>query len=111
MPGGRRPVLDEATCFEICRLVAAGYSVTAVARRIGRDRKTIERHARHDHAFGLRLRSAKFVAEGHPLETIRRAAASNPRAAAWLAARPRIHAPQLVQSQQHSEPPLQKLSP
>jgi hypothetical protein len=103
MPRGRRPVLDETCCFEICQLVAAGYSITAVARLIGRDRKTIERHVVRDQAFGLRLHSAKFLAQGRPLETVRRAAASNPSAANWLAARPRIRTPQPVQNQGHSD--------
>jgi hypothetical protein len=103
MPRGRPPILDEACCFEICQLVAAGYSITAVARQIGCNRKTIERHALRDKAFGLQLHSAKFVAQGRPLETVRRAAASNPRAAAWLAARPTIQAPQDVPGQGHSK--------
>lgn len=102
MPAGRPPVLTHADCAEICQLVAAGYSATAVARLIGRNVKTIWRHAARDQEFGHRLRAAQRIAHNNPLATIRRAAAASPRAAAWLAAHPIIPSPQTVPSREHS---------
>jgi hypothetical protein len=102
MPAGQPPVLNDADCAEICELIAAGCSATAVARLIGRNVKTIWRHAARDQAFGQGLRAAQRVARNQPHEVIRRAAASSPRAAAWLAAHPIIPAPQIVSSHGHS---------
>jgi hypothetical protein len=70
-----------------------------VARLIGRNVKTIWRHAVRDREFGIRLRAAQRIARNQPLDTIRRAAASNPRAAAWLAAHPIIPTSQTFPSQ------------
>lgn len=90
MPAGRPPVLTAADCDEICRLVAEGCSAAAVARRLGRNVKTIWRHAARDERFGYRLRCAQQAARHQPLDVIRRAAAASPAAARWLTRHPII---------------------
>ncbi|QDT72740.1 hypothetical protein I41_19230 [Lacipirellula limnantheis] len=84
MPIGRPRRLNAEKCQEICRLVAAGHSFAAVARAMGCNVKTIRRHADFDPQFQRRLEAAAIVARSSPLQVIRRAAQTNPQAAAWL---------------------------
>jgi len=81
---GRPRTLDPAKRSEICALVSAGHSVAAVARLLGCNVKTIRREARRDEHFGGELKSAELTASNDPLKLMKRAAANNWRAAAWL---------------------------
>jgi hypothetical protein len=81
---GRPRALDEDLCAEICNLVSAGHSVPAVARIVGRDVRTIRRHAQRDDNFARLLGVAEVSARNDPLKMVRRAASGSWRAAAWL---------------------------
>jgi hypothetical protein len=81
---GRHRALDEVKQAEICALLAAGCSMTSVANYVGCDRGTIRREALRSSEFAEQLRRAEVEAELHPLRTMRDAAATSWRAAAWL---------------------------
>jgi hypothetical protein len=81
---GRPRSLDPARCSEICALVAAGHRLAAVARLMGCSVKTIRRQARRDQQFASELKTAELAACNDPLRLVKRAAADNWRAAAWL---------------------------
>lgn len=80
----RPRVLDEEKLELIRRMVAAGMSLTRTAEHVGCDVKTIWRHRRQHPEFDAELRRARVAADAEPLETVRRAAATNWRAAVWL---------------------------
>src|SRR5688572_33012266 len=55
-PGrGRRRILNDAKCKEVCSLVAAGCGIEDAARHIGRVPRTIDRPARRNPDFGKAL--------------------------------------------------------
>lgn len=81
---GRPTVLDEVKQREICALLSAGCSVQHAAEYVGCSARTIRRCADRDDAFRERLRRAEAGIRLSALETVRRAAATHWRAAAWL---------------------------
>jgi hypothetical protein len=80
---GRPRALDDVKRREICVLLTAGYPLVAVAEHVGCSRRTISRELARNPEFAERLRRAKIAGELEPLSTIRQAARTNWRAAAW----------------------------
>lgn len=80
---GRPRALDNAKRREICVLIAAGYPMVIVAEHVGCSRRTIRRELERNPQFEESFRRAKIAGELEPLSTIRKAASSNWRAAAW----------------------------
>jgi hypothetical protein len=80
---GRPRALDDAKRREICVLLTAGYSLVSVAEHVGCSRRTISRELDRNAEFADRFRRAKIAGELEPLGTIRQAARTNWRAAAW----------------------------
>lgn len=81
---GRPIEFDESKRNELCALLSAGCSLKHAAQFVGCSARTIRRHAEKDEAFRQRLRNAEASIRLKALETIRKAAASNWRAAVWL---------------------------
>src|SRR5262245_30409408 len=81
---GRRRILNDAKCQEVCSLVTAGCGIEDAARHVGCVPKTIFREARRNPDFGKSLKEAQTAAELTPLNAMRDAAKQNWRAAAWL---------------------------
>ncbi len=81
---GRPHALDEFKRREICALVAAGSGMADAARYVGCSARTIRREALRNENFHEALRNAELSAQLEPLRSLRKAAASNWRAAAWL---------------------------
>lgn len=84
---GRPKVLDENSQAIVCNLVAAGVSIREAADFLDCDPRSIRREAERNENFGRQLAQAKSDARVHPLETLRRAAKSNWRAALCWAER------------------------
>lgn len=80
---GRPRLLDDAKRREICALIVSGYSLVAAADYVGCSRRTIKRELARNPEFAERFRRAKLAGELEPLGTIRSAARTNWRAAAW----------------------------
>jgi hypothetical protein len=80
---GRPPVLDDLGRARICALVSIGISLRSAARMVGCHPKTIRREARRNPDFGNELRKSQSQAQVGPIKTMREAAATNWRAAAW----------------------------
>ena len=81
---GRPRALDEIKRREVCALVAAGCGLPDAARYVGCAPSTIRREALRNEDFHEALRRAEMAGQLESLRTIRKAAASNWRAAAWL---------------------------
>ncbi len=81
---GRPRVLCETKQREICLLVATGCTIEASARHVGCTPLTIRRETRRNPQFSEQLRRSRASAEITPIQTMRQAAASEWRAAAWL---------------------------
>ena len=82
MPNHR--ALDDVKRTEICALVTAGMSLAKIANYVGCHPKTIRRERKSNPEFNQRIRSAQMAADLKPLETMRHAASTHWRAAAWL---------------------------
>jgi hypothetical protein len=89
MPRAR--TLTEAKQREICHLVVTGCSIEAAARHVCCSVKTIRREALRNPQFHEQLRAASVSARITPLRTMRTAALSDWRAAAWLLERTDPH--------------------
>jgi hypothetical protein len=83
MPGRPR-ALCETKQREICMLVATGCTLETAARFVGCTPVTIFRESRRNPEFGERLGRSRASAEITPIKTMRQAATSQWRAAAWL---------------------------
>ena len=71
-PGrGRRRILNEAKCQEVCSLVTAGCGIEDAARHVGCVPKTIFREARRNREFGKSLQEAQTAARLTRLNAIR----------------------------------------
>lgn len=81
---GRPVELTETKKNEFCALLAAGFNIKHAAQFIGCSARTVRRHAAVDEAFRQRLRKAEANIRLTALETIRKAAATNWKAAIWL---------------------------
>ncbi len=81
---GRPRALDEIKRREISALLSAGSGIADAARYVGCSARTIRREALRNEDFHDTLRKAELSAQLEPLRTLRKAAASNWRAAAWL---------------------------
>jgi hypothetical protein len=76
-------LLDDAKRREICALLTAGYPMYAAADYVGCSARTIKREIRRNTEFGDRVRRAAIAGQLDPLSTVRNAARSDWRAAAW----------------------------
>ncbi|NOY29461.1 MAG: helix-turn-helix domain-containing protein [Planctomycetes bacterium] len=81
---GRPRALDEFKRREIAALLAAGSGIADAARYVGCSARTIRREALRNEDFHDTLRKAELSSQLEPLRTLRKAASSNWRAAAWL---------------------------
>lgn len=75
--------LDDAKRREICALLTAGYSVTSAANYVDCSRRTIHRELERNAEFAEKVRRAEIAGQLDPLATVRHAARSDWRAAAW----------------------------
>jgi hypothetical protein len=80
---GRPRALDDAKRREVCALVTAGCGLDDAARYVGCKAITIRREATRNAVFREQLRHAELEAQRTPLETLRKAADTHWRAAAW----------------------------
>ncbi len=87
----RPRALTEAKQREICNLVVTGCSIEAAARYVCCNVVTIRREALRNPLFHEQLRQASVSARVSPLNTMRTAAISDWRAAAWLLERTEPH--------------------
>ena len=81
---GRPRALDVESKRSIAMLIVEGYSLEEAAAYMACDRKTIYNERRRDEHFDFSLRRAYSMRNMEPLNTIRCAAKTNWRAAAWL---------------------------
>jgi hypothetical protein len=81
---GRPRALDDAQRREICALISAGCGTRTAADYVGCSPSTIRREALRNPEFHEQVRSADLSCQLSPLQAIRKAAATNWRAAAWL---------------------------
>jgi hypothetical protein len=80
---GRPRSLDDAKRREIAALLTAGYPIHAAAEYVGCSPRTIKREIRRNSEFAERVRRAETAGQLEPLSTVRNAAKSDWRAAAW----------------------------
>jgi Helix-turn-helix domain len=80
---GRPRSLDDGKRREICALLTAGYPMYAAADYVGCSPRTIKREIRRNSEFADRVRRAETAGQLEPLSTVRNAAKSDWRAAAW----------------------------
>lgn len=76
-------LLDDAKRREISALLTAGYPMCAAADYAGCSVRTIKREINRNPEFGDRVRRAAIVGQMDPLATVRNAARTDWRAAAW----------------------------
>ncbi len=76
-------LLDDGKRREISALLTAGYSFTAAAKYVDCSRRTINREIERNPEFAERVRRASIVGQMDALTTVRQAARSDWRAAAW----------------------------
>jgi hypothetical protein len=81
---GRPRALDDAQRREVCALISAGCGFRTAAEYVGCSPSTIRREALRNPEFHEQVRSADLSCQLSPLQAIRKAAATNWRAAAWL---------------------------
>jgi hypothetical protein len=82
---GRPRALDRDKQATICNLVAAGVSLRQAAQFVDCDRSSIRREAKRNGEFRRQFAKARSEASIHPLETLRRAARADWRAAlCWM---------------------------
>jgi hypothetical protein len=82
---GRPKVLDDNKRSTICSLVASGVSLRQIAAHIGCAPRSIRRDIQRNGQFRANLAKARAEARMHPLKTLRKAAATNWRAAlVWM---------------------------
>lgn len=81
---GRPRSLDETKRREICAVVTAGAGLRQAAQYVGCSASTVHREAQRDRDFRERLRRATATAQLAPLQSMRQAAQSHWRAAAWM---------------------------
>lgn len=81
---GRPLSLCDAKQNEICLLLATGCSLESAARHVGCATATIRRECKRNPRFAERIRHMRRVTEVNPINTMRQAAQSDWRAAAWL---------------------------
>jgi len=81
---GRPRALDEVKWREVCALVSAGCGIADAARYIGCSASTVRREALRNESFHQSLRMAEMSAQLEPLKTMRKAASTHWRAAAWM---------------------------
>jgi len=81
---GRPRALDEIKRREVCALISVGCGMMDAGRYVGCSASTIRREALRNEKFHESLRQAELAAQLGPLNAIRKAAATNWRAAAWL---------------------------
>jgi hypothetical protein len=80
----RPRALDHVKRGEICALVSVGCSLEAAARYVGCSTITIRREVLRDEEFGDQFRAAEVKCQLVPLQSVRDAARTHWRAAAWL---------------------------
>lgn len=81
---GRPRALDEVKRREVCALISAGCGIADAARYVGCSPSTIRREALRNEDFHESLRKAEVSSQLESLRTMRQAAATHWRAAAWL---------------------------
>lgn len=81
---GRPRALNETKCREVCAIVTAGASLKQAAKYVGCSVSTINREAKREESFREQLRRASVAAQLAPLQSLRAAANSHWRAAAWM---------------------------
>jgi hypothetical protein len=82
MPRPRK--LCEIKQRDLCALISSGCTLPVAARHVGCSVFTIRREARRNPRFQERLRLSQLTTELTPVTTLRRAASTAWRAAAWL---------------------------
>jgi hypothetical protein len=82
MPRPRK--LCETKQYEVCALIHSGCTLAAAARYVGCSPLTIQREAHRNQEFHDKLRKAQLNTEITPVRTLRDAAVSDWRAAAWI---------------------------
>jgi hypothetical protein len=80
----RPRILDEAKRRDVCALLSAGVGLDAAARYAGCSVSTIRREAVRNDQFARDLRASETRSQLDPLKSMRDAARSHWRAAAWL---------------------------
>ncbi len=81
---GRPRALDETKRREICALLTAGAGIRQAARYVGCSASTIHREAARSEEFREQMRRAEATAQLAPLQSMRQAAQTHWRAAAWM---------------------------
>ncbi len=81
---GRPRALDELKRREVCALVSTGFGIAEAAEYIGCTARTVRREALRNEAFHESLRKAEIAGQLDALGTLRKAAGTEWRAAAWL---------------------------
>jgi hypothetical protein len=81
---GRPRALDHVKRGEICALISVGCSLEAAARYVGCHTITIRREVLRDEEFCDQFRAAEVKCQLVPLQSVRDAARTHWRAAAWL---------------------------
>lgn len=82
MPRPRK--LCEIKQRDLCALISVGCPLSVAARHVGCSIFTIRREARRNPTFQEQLRGSQLATEMTPIATLREAATSDWRAAAWL---------------------------
>ena len=81
--GRPRALCDTKRC-EVCALVSAGCGMDEAAHFVGCSVRTIRREALRNEEFHEALRRAELSSQLDPIRTLRKAASTHWRAAAWL---------------------------
>lgn len=81
---GRPRALDDTKRGQVCALVSAGAGLRQAAEYVGCSHSTLCREARRDAGFREQLRRARATTQLAPLQSMRQAAQTNWRAAAWM---------------------------
>jgi tRNA-dihydrouridine synthase len=79
----RPRALDDVKRREVCALISAGCGIAHAARYVGTSAITVRREAMRNPEFYNQLRDAELAAQVVPLQTLKKAAQTHWRAAAW----------------------------
>lgn len=81
---GRPRALSEPKRREVCALIATGCGIAEAAKFVGCSVRTIRREALRNEDFHETLRRSELSSQLDPIRTLRKAANTHWRAAAWL---------------------------